>query len=408
MHRINNIEYTHPVNSPGSEYSCKQHLAILLLLLIFVFESCLPASQAQQSSDSNFDKPRSEIDRTAIAIEALQRLKGMDVTQSPSLLAAVKKVLRKVEGTPTFVELVRQFKLSDENPILLKYAIQHPNESSSVEAIRWILQSGDKDLIRSKLSSAGEAQVGALLMVISHVGDKKLIPLIIPQLSKKSDGNRIGKAAVIALANTQSGAEILLKLAEADELPVSLAFTAGEALRNVRWKELRERARSILPAPPARDSILLPPISKLVQRKGNIQNGELVFFKTETVCATCHRINGRGTDFGPDLSEIGAKLAPEALYESILDPNAGVSFGYEAVLVELKSGDEAYGIIISETKDELTLKAVGGIVSSYSKSTIVNREMQQTSIMPIGLQQTMTMDEFVDLIEYLVSLKHAK
>jgi putative heme-binding domain-containing protein len=199
-----------------------------------------------------------------------------------------------------------------------------------------------------------------------------------------------------------------LKLAEADELPVSLAFTAGEALRNVRWKELRARARLIFPAPSARDSVRLPPISKLVQRKGNIQNGESVFFNAETVCATCHRINGRGTDFGPDLSEIGAKLAPEALYESILDPNAGVSFGYEAVVVELKSGDEAYGIIISETKDELTLKAVGGIVSSYSKSTIVNREMQQTSIMPIGLQQTMTTDEFVDLIEYLVSLKHAK
>ena len=153
-------------------------------------------------------------------------------------------------------------------------------------------------------------------------------------------------------------------------------------MRIVRWHEIRERALLLFPAPPSRDSEPLPPVSELVDRKGNIQNGESVFFRTETVCATCHRINGRGMDFGPDLSEIGAKLAAEALYESILDPNSGVSFGYEAVQVELKSGDEAYGIVISETDDNLTLKIVGGIVSSYPKSEIVTREIQPVSIMP--------------------------
>ena len=41
-------------------------------------------------------------------------------------------------------------------------------------------------------------------------------------------------------------------------------------------------------------------------------------------CSKCHQINGTGTDFGPNLSEIGAKLAKKALYETILDPSAGI------------------------------------------------------------------------------------
>ena len=118
-----------------------------------------------------------------------------------------------------------------------------------------------------------------------------------------------------------------------------------------------------------------------------------------------HQVNGRGIDFGPNLSGIGAKLGKDALVESILDPSAGISFGYEAWQIELKSGDEAFGLIASETADELAIKAQGGIITRYKKSAIAKREQQKLSIMPVGLQQTMTTQEFVDLVEYLSSLK---
>ena len=122
-------------------------------------------------------------------------------------------------------------------------------------------------------------------------------------------------------------------------------------------------------------------------------------------CANCHRINGQGTDFGPDLSEIGTKLGKDALYESILDLSAGISFGYEAFQLQLKSGDEAYGLKASETADEIAIKAVGGIVTRYKKSDVVKKEQMKLSIMPAGLQQTMSTQDLVDLVEYLSSLK---
>jgi len=100
-------------------------------------------------------------------------------------------------------------------------------------------------------------------------------------------------------------------------------------------------------------------------------------------------------------------LGKDALYEAILDPSAGISFGYEAWQLTLKSGDEAYGLIVSDTADEVAVKAVGGIVTRYPKSDIVKREQMKLSIMPAGLQQAMTPQELVDLVEYLSSLTKA-
>ena len=87
--------------------------------------------------------------------------------------------------------------------------------------------------------------------------------------------------------------------------------------------------------------------------------------------------------------------------------DSGSSFGFEAWQLALRNGDEAYGLIVSETADELALKAIGGIVTRYKKNDIANRTQQKLSSMPAGLQQAMSLQDFVDLVEYLASLKHA-
>src|SRR5262249_42247821 len=131
-------------------------------------------------------------------------------------------------------------------------------------------------------------------------------------------------------------------------------------------------------------------------------------FRRETVgCIRCHQINGEGVDFGPNLSEIGTKLGKDAIYESILDPSAGISFGYEAWQIELQNGDEVFGLIASETADEVAVKIQTRVVNPYKKSDVIKREKQKLSIMPAGLQQTMSTQDLVDLVEYLSSLKKA-
>lgn len=85
---------------------------------------------------------------------------------------------------------------------------------------------------------------------------------------------------------------------------------------------------------------------------------------------------------GPALTEIGDKLPKEELYEAIIDPSAGISFGYEAWLVTMNDGNSAFGIIQSETDEEVVVKGPTGAVTRHSKSGIKSRQQQPLSLMP--------------------------
>src|SRR2546430_1304966 len=208
-----------------------------------------------------------------------------------------------------------------------------------------------------------------------------------------------------ALAQAEEGAAALLKLAREEKLQQDLKLMAGSELNNVRWAKIKTEAAQLLPLPQGQNSGPVPPISELVKMKGDAAKGAVIYRRDTVGCIKCHQVSGEGVDFGPNLSEIGTKLGKDALYEAILDPSAGVSFGYEAWQIELKNGDEAYGLIVSDTADEIAVKTQGGIVARYKKSDIAKREQQKLSIMPAGLQQTMSTQDLADLVEYLSSLK---
>lgn len=330
------------------------------------------------------------------AIEALSRLKGMDLEANPALKNAVLKVLDSTKGTAQFVEIVRDFKLKGETKELVDFAAAHPTESAGVEALR--LAAEEVGPTNLGLLSLG------LIQAMSNATDKQFLPALIGVVDDARQPPENRKAAVKGLTQLQEGAEHLLTLAREEKLDPSLKFTASAALNSARWPEIKAEAARILPLPQGQHAPL-PPVSELVKLKGDPDKGAQVFRRLEVNCIACHQVNGQGVDFAPNLSEIGTKLAKEAIYESILDPSAGISFGYEAWQVELKNGDEAYGLIASETPEEIVIKTQTGVSTRYKKSEIVSKRQMKTSIMPSGLQMTMSQQDLVDLVEYLSSLK---
>jgi hypothetical protein len=60
-----------------------------------------------------------EAEKTALAVEALSRLQGVDIDANPKLKETILKVLGKIRGTANFVKLVQQFNLSGQNAGLL-------------------------------------------------------------------------------------------------------------------------------------------------------------------------------------------------------------------------------------------------------------------------------------------------
>jgi len=201
------------------------------------------------------------------------------------------------------------------------------------------------------------------------------------------------------------GAKQILTLAKSGKLPQNVKFTASTALSTVRWVAIKKEAAKVLPLPFGKNSKPLPPISELVKRKGDVTNGGKVFFRETVTCARCHKVGDHGIDVGPALTEIGNKLPKEELYAAVLDPSAGISFGYEAWLVTMKDGNVAFGIIESETPEEISVKGPTGVVTRHPKANVKSRMQQTVSLMPPGLTNSLRRDELLDLLHYLMHLK---
>ena len=213
------------------------------------------------------------------------------------------------------------------------------------------------------------------------------------------------KEALKGLANFETGARQILAWAKEGKLPQNAKFTASLVLSTVRWPDIKAESAKVFPRPPGANAKPLPPVAELVKRKGNMANGAKVFLRETAACARCHKVGPIGQEVGPALTEIGDKLPKEELYEAIIDPSAGISFGYEAWLVTMKDGNSAFGIIQSETDSELEMKGPTGAVTRHAKAGIKSRQQQPLSLMPPGLHLTIKEEELVDLIEYLASLK---
>ncbi len=346
-----------------------------------------------------------EPDKLNTMIEALSRLGPEAVNANPRLKDALGRVLAATRGTPQFVTLVQQFKLADQNAGLLEVAAKNPMDESGVTALQLVLASGDTTALSAALTGKDAVAATKLVEALGNTGSKQIPALLLPLVPDAKRDVAVRKQSVRALARTQDGAAALLKLAREDQLPADLKFTASAELNAVRWPELKAEAAKLLPLPPGQGDKALPPVAELLAMKGDAKRGAEVFSRETVGCAKCHIVNGQGVDFGPALSEIGTKLGRDALLESILDPSAGISFGFEAWSVETKAGEEVFGLIVSETGEEVSVKTVGGAVTKFKKADIARRQQSKLSIMPAGLQQAMTAQELADLLEYLTLLK---
>ena len=346
-----------------------------------------------------------DTNQLAILGEALSRLSADKVNAQPELKAALSRVLDSSKGTADFVELVQRFKVTERNPDLLELAIQKPNEQLGTDAVRALYSNNGLALIQSELAKTNTTRVINLIDVTGNAGGKNAETLLLPLITDTKRDVAIRRQALKGATKVQPGAQAILKLAKEDKLPADLRFVATSELNASRFPNIQKDAAEILPPPLSGSAQPLPPVSELLAKKGDVKKGEGVFFRVQSTCSTCHIVNGQGKDFGPALSEIGTKLGKDALYEAILEPSAGISFGYESWEIKLKNGDELYGLIVSETADSLSVKDASGLIRKIAKNDLKSRQTLNLSAMPAGLQMTMSTDDLVDLVEYLSSLR---
>jgi putative membrane-bound dehydrogenase-like protein len=133
---------------------------------------------------------------------------------------------------------------------------------------------------------------------------------------------------------------------------------------------------------------------------GNAGKGEKLFI---THCSACHKVKGKGSNIGPDLSVITKKYADEQLVEAIIFPSASVAFGYEPWIVETKDKNSVYGFLISDNKTAMIIRDITGRNHTIEKTNISSAKKQDKSIMPSAGQMNLSEQDLADIVGYLKS-----
>jgi len=217
----------------------------LLPLALSLWPLVVPCvSMAQETS-----APSADADRTAMAVEALSRLQGMDLSQNPKLKEAVLRVLEKTRGTANFVKLVRQFKLADQDAGLLEVAAQNPGKDTGVEAMRLILANKNLALVRSALEGTNVVTAARIAEALGNTGQNDAVKLLEPLLSDSHRDLALREQAVRSLARSLAGANTLLRLAKEEKLSADLKPAAVSELRKAYWPEIQAQAAALLASP---------------------------------------------------------------------------------------------------------------------------------------------------------------
>jgi putative heme-binding domain-containing protein len=116
-------------------------------------------------------------------------------------------------------------------------------------------------------------------------------------------------------------------------------------------------------------------------------------------------VDGSSSRAGPDLVATGDKFGRREIIDAVLNPSASIAVGYSTTTIETKSGEEYAGIIKQITATEVGLMGADAKLVTVPAGDIATRRTSDVSLMPEGLQTGLTLQEFTDLIEYLVSLK---
>ena len=123
---------------------------------------------------------------------------------------------------------------------------------------------------------------------------------------------------------------------------------------------------------PEQPKTKLPSVKELAKLKGNPETGKLI----ATACTTCHRINGTGIDYGPDLRGWVASQGVENFINAVVHPSAGIAHGFDGEIVTLKDGRSIHGLIYSQG-DPLMIRSTGGITQ------LVPKKLVQGKIQPL-------------------------
>ena len=97
------------------------------------------------------------------------------------------------------------------------------------------------------------------------------------------------------------------------------------------------------------------------------------------------------------------KYDTEEIIRSVLEPSNRLAIGYIPVVIATIEGEVISGLLRAETQEYLDLVGSDLTTCRVKKSSMETRRVGETSFMPAGLVDSLSKEQFTDLIAFLKS-----
>lgn len=319
---------------------------------------------------------------TPLVLDAIKRLRSPHFDTALQALSADAK--RPLSIRLKALDAARSVKLTGDTFAMVKGVVADPASSSSAK-----IQAAGM-LAAAPMSKEQVVEVAPLFATLGPVELKTLLPLF----KKHKDADVARRIATEVARNPAiaSQQESHYRTALAD-LPVDIFETIIHPAYEKATEALEAKKRQ------------LSPLAEKVSTSGDAARGKAHFAAGKGTCIACHKIGDTGRAIGPDLTKIGAIRNERDLLESILFPSNTLARDYEAHIIETSDGQQTMGVIRSHTAEGLLVVDVAGQEKTVPHQSITGDTTLTTSLMPMGLDQTLPESELLDLVAYLRSLK---
>jgi putative membrane-bound dehydrogenase-like protein len=207
----------------------------------------------------------------------------------------------------------------------------------------------------------------------------------------------VRQAVLNALLSERERMKVLMRALEDGKVERTMADPAMQAkLTNHPDKEVAERARQFFKQEAGEREAAVASYRDAVNLPGDVNRGRDIYGST---CAKCHSPQQGRPRIGADLSGINNKTKEELL-NSILNPSASIDPRFINYIVTTKDGRIYDGILGNETPGTVTLRNSDGD-NTILRKNIAELRASSLSLMPEGLEKSLSKQQVADLIAYL-------
>ncbi len=134
---------------------------------------------------------------------------------------------------------------------------------------------------------------------------------------------------------------------------------------------------------------------------GDWVRGQALFYSEAARCSACHKVRGRGSEIGPDLSNL-VHRDYASVHRDIQAPNVAINPDYIAHSVALTDGRVLQGTLRTDG-NRLIVADIAGHQTAVNRSEVEATSPSSVSIMPDGLDAALGPDKLRDLLTFLLT-----